>query len=92
MAPNPKPMATATVVRTEFSQSPPRYRGGYFSSMSVENLTEPSFKISTRGAVPRTAAETAIPSMKARRRIGVPMLRAAGIWERRNRGPTLSLR
>ena len=25
----------------------------YFSSMSVENLTEPSFKISTRGAVPR---------------------------------------
>src|SRR5262249_46664005 len=26
---------------------------GYFSSISVENLTEPSFKISTRGAVPR---------------------------------------
>ena len=25
----------------------------YFSSMSVENLTEPSFKIATRGAVPR---------------------------------------
>jgi hypothetical protein len=28
----------------------------YFSSMSVENLTEPSFKISTRGAVPPFAA------------------------------------
>jgi hypothetical protein len=25
----------------------------YFCSISVENLTEPSFRISTRGAVPR---------------------------------------
>jgi hypothetical protein len=40
--------------RQQLGRCARRFRlSSYFSSMSVENLTEPSLKISTRGVVPR---------------------------------------